>query len=68
MFDPKSVLAVHYILTGKPEQLTALRVFFKDGTARVYEGEALLDAQAIVKIAFPPPPGPGDPPDQRLEG
>jgi hypothetical protein len=62
MFDPKSVLAVHYIFTGKPEQLTGLRVFFKDGTARVYEGEALPDAQAIVKIAFPPRPSRGHPP------
>ena len=63
MFDPNEVLAVHYIFTGKPEALTALRVFFKDGTARVYDGSELTDALAIVKIAFPPRPGKGDSPD-----
>lgn len=62
MFDPNEVLAAHYIFTGKPKQLTALRVFFKDGTARVYDGSELTDALAIVKIAFPPRPGQGDPP------
>jgi len=67
MFDPNDVLAVHYIFTGKPEQLTALKVFFKDGTARVYEGLALTDALAIVKIAFPHRPLQGDPPDQPLK-
>ena len=67
MFDPKNVLAVHYVLTGRPKLLTALRVFFKNGTSRVYEGEALPDALAIVKIAFPTRPGPGDAPDQRLK-
>lgn len=67
MFDPSDVLAVHYIFTGKPEQLTALRVFFKDGTAKVYEGTELPDALAIVKIAFPPRPGEGDPPEQPLK-
>jgi hypothetical protein len=41
-------------VTGKPEQLTSLRVFFKDGTARVYDGSELADALAIVKLAFPP--------------
>ena len=67
MFDPNDVRAAHYIFTGKPEALTALRVFFKDGTARVYEGSELPDALAIVKIAFPPRPGPGDPSDQPLK-
>ena len=67
MFDPNDILAAHYVFAGKPEQLTALRVFFKDGTARVYEGSALTDALAIVKTAFPPRPGKGDSPDQPLK-
>jgi hypothetical protein len=66
MFDSNAVLAVHYIFTGNPEQLTSLRVFFKDGTARVYDGSELADALAIVKLAFPPQPGgPSDRPLKR---
>ena len=68
MFDPDDVLAVHYVFTGKPEQLTGLRVFFKDGTARVYDGSTLPDALAIVRIVFPHRPGQGDPPEQTLKG
>jgi hypothetical protein len=67
MFDPNDVRAVHYIFTGKPEELTALRVFFKDGTARVFEGSELTDAHAVVKLAFPPPPGPGGLSDRPLK-
>ena len=67
MFDPNVVLAVHYIFTGRPEQLTALRIFFKDGTARVYDGSELTDALAIVKVAFPPRPGPGGLSDRPLK-
>ena len=57
MFEPKDVLAVHYMIAGTPKQLTGIRVYFQDGTSKAFKGTQLAAALAIVKIAFPPRPG-----------
>ena len=57
MFEPKDVRAVHYLIEKSPKRLTGIRVFFKDGTAKIFSGAELAAAVAIVKIAFPPKPG-----------
>jgi len=57
MFEPSDVLAVQYIISGDPKRLTAIRVFFKDGTSKAYQGAQLAEALALVKIAFPPKAG-----------
>jgi len=57
MFEPADVLAVRYVIDQEPKRLTAIRVFFKDGTAKTFHGSDLAAALGIVKIAFPPKPG-----------
>jgi hypothetical protein len=58
MFQPKDVLAVHYMIEkAPPKRLTGIRVFFNDGTSKVFKGPELAAALAIVKIVFPPKPG-----------
>jgi hypothetical protein len=57
MFEPKDVVAVHYIISENPKRLTGIRVFFKDGTSKAYHGAEVPAAPAIVKTAFPPRPG-----------
>ncbi len=54
MFEPGDVLAVHYMIEKAPRRLIGVRVFFKDGTSKVYRGPELAAATAVVKIAFPP--------------
>jgi hypothetical protein len=67
MFEPKDVLAVHYRISESPKRLTGIRVFFNDGTSKVFRGAELAAALAIVKIAFPPKPGSQWVSDQPLE-
>ena len=57
MFEPSEVLAVHYIIAESPRMLTGIRVFFKDGTSKVFKGADLAAALAKVKVVFPPKPG-----------
>jgi hypothetical protein len=54
MFEPKDVLAV---ISETPKRLTGNRVFFQDGTSKVFKGSELAAALAVVKIAFPPKSG-----------
>jgi hypothetical protein len=57
MFEPTDVLAVHYMIQECPKRLTGIRVYFTDGTSKMFKGPELAAALAIVKIAFPPRPG-----------
>ena len=52
MFEPKDVLAVHYMIAQSPKRLTGIKVFFRDGTSKVFLRAELAAALAIVKIAF----------------
>ena len=56
MFEPKDVLAVHYMISESPKRLTGIRVCFKDGTSKAFHGAELAAALAVVEIAFPPRP------------
>ncbi len=56
MFEPTQVLAVQYVISEAPKRLNGVRVFFKDGTSKVFKEPDLAAALAIVKIAFPPKP------------
>ena len=56
MFE-SGVLAVHYMIAQSPKRLTGIRVYFKDGTSKVFHGADLAAALAVVKVAFPPQPG-----------
>jgi len=57
MFDSQDVLAAHYLIEDSPKRLTGIRVFFKDGTSKVFSGAELAAALPIVKTTFPPKPG-----------
>ena len=57
LFEPADVLAVQYRISESPKRLTGIRVFFRDGTSKVFHGAELAAALAVVKIAFPPTPG-----------
>jgi len=67
MFEPADVLAVQYMISEAPKRLIGIRVFFKDGTSKVFKGTELDAALAIVKVAFPPRPGSTWISDQPLE-
>jgi hypothetical protein len=56
MFEPSDVLAVQYMISKSPKRLMGMKVFFTDGTSKVFKGPELAAALAIVKIAFPPRP------------
>ena len=67
LFKPVDVLAVHYRISESPKRLTGIRVFFRDGTSKVFPGAELAAALAVVKVAFPPKPGSQLISDQPLE-
>jgi len=66
MFEPADVLAVQYRISESPKRLTGIKVFFRDGTSKVFHGAELAAALAVVKIAFPPKPGSQSISDQPL--
>ncbi len=39
MFEPGAILAVHYMISEAPKRLTGIRVFFQDGTSKVFKGD-----------------------------
>lgn len=67
MFEPADVLAVQYRISESPKRLTGIRVFFRDGTSKVFHGAELAAALAVVKIAFPPNLSSQSISDQQLE-